>query len=210
MRIRTGIFFVSTLLLGAQAGFANPVIIDFETFSDLDAITNQLPGLAVQNAFVFEDGFSLNGFDFPPRSGSRVGTNLDPSTGNANTVRIDFANPVQSVGAYFTYAGSILVSAFDAANGLISSAGGAYSRNDFSFGDPGSSPNEFIELLSLSGISAVEFSGGPFVFDDLTYNELDQNVIPEPSHFVPAIGMILGVLYARRKRANIIFPEKHS
>jgi hypothetical protein len=70
-------------------------------------------------------------------------------------------------------------------------------------GDPGSSPNEFIELSYVGGMSSVTITGDPlggsFTMDDMTYTTAGATV-PEPGSFPLIIIGAAGLLAARLRK----------
>src|SRR4051812_48787774 len=102
---RALILFPLLILLASQCAFSDT--IDFETFSDFDAITNQISGLIFSNSVVFSSGLSLNDLDFPPHSGSNVIVN------SGSVLSIDFSDSITSFAGFFTYTSDVTLLAFD-------------------------------------------------------------------------------------------------
>jgi hypothetical protein len=78
-----------------------------------------------------------------------------------------------------------------------------FSDNDALFGDPGSSPNEFIQIAFGGGFSSVtaeaDPNGGSFTLDDLTYQPVGaSSPVPEPSSFWLLPVMLVSLLGFRR------------
>jgi hypothetical protein len=147
---------------------ASAVSIDFETLADGAAVTNQFAGagLTFSNAISLKAGFSLNELEFPPHSGSVVVSD------DGGPMTLLFSSPVTQVSAFFTYAAPLTLTAWDAFDAFLGSTLSAFSTNAALSGDPGSAPNEFLELARLaSGISKLtvtgDAGGGSFVLDDL-------------------------------------------
>jgi hypothetical protein len=94
---------------------------------------------------------------------------------------IVFATPVLTFAGYFTYLEPLTLVGFDSLDNQVASAKSAFSSNDSLFGDPGSSPNEFLQISAAGGISSVTIIGDPlggsFVLDDVTFQTAD---VPEP------------------------------
>ena len=157
---------------------ASTVTLDFEGFPDSTILTTQYPGVTFTNAIILTAGISLNEFEFPPYSGVNVASD------NGGPITIDFANPITSFGGYFTYLEPLTLDGFNASDAEVASAVSAYSTNDALFGDPGSSPNELIQLSFADGISSVTIAGDPlggsFTLDDATYTTAHAGV-PEPA-----------------------------
>ena len=105
---------VSKLLVGlVVAVFSLPVradaiTVNFESFSDLDSVTNQVPGLTFSNATVLTAGVSLNEFEFPPHS--PVNVIFD----DGGLITIVFAQPAPQVAAFLTYTLPVTMTAFSA------------------------------------------------------------------------------------------------
>jgi hypothetical protein len=172
--------FVVCLLGYAQTqAVADTVTVNFEGFPDSTILTNQYPGLTFSNAIVLTAGISLNEFEFPPHSGSNVGSY------NNGPISIAFSAPILTFSGYFTYLEPLTLDAFNASNTEVDSAASAFSNNLACLagppcpGDPGSSPNEFIELGFADGISSITIMGDPlggsFTMDDVTYT----SAVPE-------------------------------
>ena len=187
LRVFTTLLFV--LSLSPLCAMAEVTVFDFENLTDGENLTNQLPGLTFSNALVASAGISLNDVDFPPFSGVNAITDI------GGPISINFASPLSSVGAYFTYGKPLTLNAY-AGGSFIGSLSSPFSANYVSGGDIGSSPNSFlsingngITLLTISGNSG----GGSFVMDNLTVTS-----VPEPSE---ATFLLVGVpfLWARLK-----------
>ncbi len=178
------------MLTAASRGSATT--IDFEGFPDSTILTNQYAGVTFSNAIILTAGISLNEFEFPPHSGANVVAD------NVGPMAITFANPVTSFSGYFTYAEPLIVQALNAANVEVASATSLFSTNDALFGDPGSSPNEFIQVAFESGISNVTITGGPngesFTLDDVAYS----SPTPEPAILSLILAGGLGLVVFRR------------
>src|SRR5258707_545906 len=82
------------------------IVVNFDTLSDGDIVTNQFPGLTFTNAIVLSAGISLNEFEFPPRSGTNVVSD------NGGPISILFSSPFVSFGGYFTYLEPVTLLAF--------------------------------------------------------------------------------------------------
>lgn len=192
-------YFGSFLLLLAAAFFPaslladTTTVIDFEGFPDSTSLTTQYSGLTFTNATIITTGISLNEFEFPPHSGVNVVFD------DGGPMSISFATPVLSFGGYFTYLEPLTLAAFNATSTAVASTTSAFSSNDALFGDPGSSPNEFLELSFASGISSIIITGDPlggsFVLDDAMYT----STVPEPTSLLLLLTSAAGV-FAFRKR----------
>jgi hypothetical protein len=163
-------------------------VIDFEGLIEGTSVTNQYSGMTFSNSTVLTAGSSLNEIDYPPESGTNV------IFDDGGPISMTFSTPVLGVGAYLNYTQSIELQAFDSADNLLGSASTLYSTNLVSTGDPGSSPDEFLELSFASAISKVTFTGDPaggtFTLDDLTITAAESSQIPEPS----TLALLLGAM----------------
>jgi hypothetical protein len=192
--------FLLLLLCGGPLLRADPLVIDFDGLSDGDSVTTQFAGVTFSNAAVLTAGSSLNELEFPPHSGSNVVYDA------GGPMTIVFADPVLSFGGYFTYAEPLSLDAFDDADDPVASATSAFGSNLALSGDPGSSPNEFLEVIFASGISSVTITGDPaggsFVLDDATITPLGgSESVPEPATSVPlaSAAIALGAFFRHRR-----------
>lgn len=191
----------SALLLLATAALlpvplvADITAIDFEGFPDSTSLTTQYPGLTFANATVISAGISLNEFEFPPHSGSNVAFD------DGGPISISFAAPVLNFGGFFTYLEPLTLAAFDTTSTEVASATSAFSSNDALFGDPGSGPNEFLQVSFASGISSVTITGDPaggsFVLDDATITTTSS--VPEPNSLLLLLTISAGLLAFRKR-----------
>lgn len=177
--------------------FADPISINFDSLSEFDPVTTQLPGLTFSNATVLTSGSSLNDIEFPPHSGQNV------IFDDGGPMSIAFSSPVFGVGGFFTYLAPLTLSAYDASSNLIASITSSYLSNLALSGDSGSLPNELLTLTSLAGISSLTISGdsagGSFVLDDLTFDNTPPVSTPEPTTLV-LLGMGLVTAWGVRRR----------
>ncbi|MBM4340430.1 MAG: PEP-CTERM sorting domain-containing protein [Deltaproteobacteria bacterium] len=177
------------LLLLALVGIkeTEAYIIDFESLSDSEVVTNQFSGFGVtfSNATALTSGISLNEFEFPPYSGDNVVYD------DGGEMIISFTIPVLDAGGYFTYMVPLTLFFFDALDNPLGTVNSAFTSNMGISGDAGSLPNEFLNFTSASGISkmvvAGDIAGGSFTLDDLTATPLS---VPVPE---PGIMMLFGI-----------------
>jgi hypothetical protein len=174
--------------------------LSFDQFTDGDILTNQIPGVSFSNAIVLSAGFSLDELEFPPRSNPNV------ISDNGGPLSIMFATPVSSFSGYFTYLSPLTLQGFDAGNGLIVSTTSSFGSNLALSGDPGSSPNEFLQLNSATPIADVLITGDPnggsFVVDDISFQPA-VTATPEPGSLVllvSVIAVLLGTTAGLRRR----------
>ena len=172
----------TTFLLVSFPLYSSAAIIDFESLSDSDTVTNQYSGLSFTNAITLSSGISLNELEFPPHSGTNVVSD------NGGFLTIDFSSPVSSFGGFFTYAEALTIKAFDSSNNLVASTSSLFTNNLALSGTAGSSPNEFLSVIFSGGISEIIIAGNPtggsFVLDDLTY--IAPTAVP-----IPPSGLLL-------------------
>jgi len=165
-------------------------VIDFEGLTDGDSVTNQYSGLGVSfsNAMALTAGISLNEFEFPPFSGFNVVFD------DAGEMTLNFTAPVLDAGGYFTYLVPLALSFFDAHDNLEGTVISAFSSNLALSGDTGSSPNEFLNFASASGISKLVITGDPaggsFTMDNLTATP---SSVPEPATLMLLGSGLLGI-----------------
>jgi hypothetical protein len=178
---------VVVFLVAGRAASAGSITLDFEGFPDSTILTTQYAGLTFTNAIILTAGISLNEFEFPPHSGVNVASD------NNGPIMIEFAGPITSFSGYFTYVEPLTLAGFDSTDSEVASATSAFSSNDALFGDPGSSPNEFIQISYAAGMSSVSItgdpSGGSFVMDDVTYARAQ-----EPNSFAVVLIGAAGLL----------------
>jgi hypothetical protein len=180
---------------------ARATAFDFESGGDGDPVTDLFPGVALTNATAIVAGASLNQLEFPPRSGNTVVFD------DGGPMTIDFVKPVASVGAWLTYSSALTFTAYDSALNVIGTELSLFGSNLALSGEPGSSPNEFIGVASLTeDIYRVTISGdaggGSFALDDLTVEFRRNGQVPEPPAIAPmlACAMALGRSRARATR----------
>ena len=167
---------------------ATVVTYDFEGLADSTTIISQFSGLTFSNTIALKAGFSLNEFEFPPRSGDVVVSD------DGGAINISFAAPVFSVGGYFTYGSALTLQAFDSSNNLLGVAvASLFGSNLGLSGDPGSSSNELLSYADIGGaIARVTITGdhlgGSFVMDDLRVD--NGNSVPEPQTLLLALALL--------------------
>jgi hypothetical protein len=180
-----------SVLLGLFVWQARAATVDFEGLADSTSVSIQYAGLTFANAVIWTAGISLNEFELPPHSGSNVV--LDDS----GPISILFATPILGFSGFFTYTVPLTLEAFDAGLNSVASANSTFSNNLALSGDPGTSPNDFLQLAFAGGISKVIITGDPsgfsFAMDDVSYTTAG-TAVPEPSPFpvllVGAVAMV--------------------
>jgi hypothetical protein len=198
------VLLVITIFAATRSAAADTVTINFDDLSDSTFVTTQYTGVTFSNAIVLSAGISLNELDFPPNSG----TNVAGDTGGA--ISILFSNPISNFSGYFTYVEPLTIQGFNSSSVLEASAASLFSENDVSGGDPGSSPNELIQIISATPFSRVVLTGDPaggsFTVDDVSYTlaaGVPVSSVPEPSTLAfvsTGVTSIIGVAGAKRKR----------
>lgn len=168
-------------------------VVNFDSLSDGEIFTSQIPGLSFTNGIILTAGISLNEFEFPPASGSNVVSD------NGGEMTITFTSPALSVVGRFTYLVPITLTAFDGGNNQVGQVTSAFGSNLALSGDPGSSPNELLQF-AFAGINNITITGDPlggsFTLDDLEYTT---TVVPEPSSTIPILLTAVGAFLLRRK-----------
>jgi hypothetical protein len=191
------VFAISVPLLAA--------VIDFEGFTDGTLLTNQYPGLTFSNTIVLASGVSLNEFEFPPRSGNNVASDEN------GPIRISFNPPVQGFSGYFTYSAPVTLTAFDSTNRQVGTAASLFSINEALSGDPGSSPDELIQVSATTPvISSLTIAGAPggqsFTLDDVSLSAVQTQpsppAAPAPSSFLLSITGFALFAWIFRKRLS--------
>jgi hypothetical protein len=169
--------------------------LNFEGFDDSTILTTQYSGVTFNNTIILTAGIGLNELQLPPHSGVNVASD------NGGPIEIVFSSPITSFAGYFTYFDQLNITAFDASSSEIASTMSAYSDNDALYGDPGSSPNEYLSINYAGGIGSIMITGDPaggsFVLDDAAYTSLPATTTPEPSCFVLAVLPIAVLVIAR-------------
>ena len=183
------------MFVASPALFSGAIVIDFEGLSDGTFVATEYPGLTFSNAIISTAGISLNELEFPPESGSNVVVDY------GGAMSILFALPVSSFGGFFTYLGPVTIQGFDSSHDLLASSTSQFSNNlaclagPPCLGDPGSSPDEFIQVNSSAGFSSVVITGDPagfsFALDNVTYSLASTTSVPEPSSLVLLTGLLL-------------------
>jgi hypothetical protein len=196
------------VLFTSVAATAAPMVIDFETLADGASVTTQFSvadGVTFTNATAITARLSLNEFEFPPVSGTKVVFDT------GGPIEITFADLMARVAGYFTYLMPLEFAAYNDNGARLDFAGSHYSSNlgvipddPSSGGAPGSSPNEFLQLTSVAGIRRVVIAGnsdgGSFTLDDLTFERTAPvNGVPEPGTLLLLAAGLVGL--ARRRGA---------
>jgi len=174
----------SCLALICNGAAATP--IDFEAFTDLFPLTNEISGFDFSGGTVLTAGVSLNEIDYPPSSGTNV---LAAFSGSLTVTAV---TPFNQFAANFTFDEPLNFSGFDDLGNLLFSFDSSIAYNLGSYTQIGYSEPGIASLVITSQ------SGDPFTMDDLSVA-----TVPEPS----TLGLIpLGALAAvmvRRGRKTI-------
>jgi hypothetical protein len=180
--------YIIPILLAATASLkGDSIIIDFEDLTDSTPVTTQYAGLTFSDTTVITAGISLNEFEFPPHSGTNVAFD------DGGPISIFSDTPIESFGAYFTYTEALTLTAFDSLGDTVGTATSAFSNNLACLdgppcqGDPGSSPNEFIQIALDQTFVHITIQGDPggtsFTMDDVTYETVPESRFGWRSHF---------------------------
>jgi hypothetical protein len=192
---------VSVVVILGASSFAHATVVGFEELTDGTPVRDfyQISdGVTFDLATAIAAGLSLNELEFPPHGGNNVVYD------NTGPVSIFFANPAQSVFAYFTYAMPIQLVAYDGLNNPLQVLNSSFNNNTVFSGDAGSSPNELLGF-SLSSFSIAmltiqgDAGGFSFVFDDLSFATFPLSV-PEPGSLALVICASMLALMTRRYR----------
>jgi hypothetical protein len=179
----------SLLLLAPTAAHALPIVIDFDELADLEIVGAHYEGLTFEGAIALSAGASLNDFDYPPHSGGNV------IAGESGSITVQFATPVVGIGGFFTYAGPLTLTGYDAAHNVVATAVSLFASNLAL--DVGSAPNEWIFLTAAGGITSVTIAGGgpdvAFTLDDLTVSAS----VPEPGTLALCLCGVAGLIASR-------------
>lgn len=184
--------------LGMLATPASAVVIDFEGLPDLTPVGATYSGLGVTfaNATAVMAGASLNQFEFPPHSGTKVAfDDAGPITGT-------FSTPVTTVSFYATYADRLQFTIFNAGSTQVGLVNSLHLANYTSSGNP---PNELLQLSYAPGIVSFRIEGDPlgnsFVIDDFTFTAGMTPQVPDHNAVPPmALAGLLAVLLALARR----------
>lgn len=196
MKKKSLVMLIAVIIFLVLTPSAKALLIDFEDLTDLTPVTNQYSSFGVDflGATVLTAGISLNEFEFPPYSGTNVVYDeLGPIT-------VNFSTPMLDVSGYFTYLLPVTITAYDSSNSAVDTTSSTYFSNMSLSGDPGSSPNEFLQVAYAGGVSWVEiagdFFGGSFTMDDF-----GGTPVPEPATMLlVGTGIAAMAIYRRRKR----------
>jgi hypothetical protein len=142
--------------------------------------------------------------EFPPHSGSVVVSD------DGGPMTLLFSSPVTQVERFLHLRRAADADRLGCLRRFLGSVLSAFSTNAALSGDPGSAPNEFLELAFASGIAKLTVSGdaggGSFVLDDLSFTP---TALPVPEPGTAALTAIaLAGLLARRRFAGSRWRDK--
>jgi hypothetical protein len=183
--LTTSVLVIVAVLAGGQT--AGAVTLDFETLTDLQPVTSQFEGLTFTNATALSSGAvagSLNEFDFPPLSGVTVVSD------DGGAISIVFDTLVSEVSGFFNYLTPVTITAFDALLVPVAGVTSAFGSNLALSGEPGSSPNELLQLTFADGIASLTLQGDPagfsFTLDSFSYEPVAATPVPAALFLVSA------------------------
>ena len=196
MLLAPPVFLLLLALTPAFSGTISPaLVINFDQFSDGDILTDQIPGMRFTNTQILGAGQGLNEFEAPPYSLPNVAGNI----GNG-PITVQFSMPVYSVYMYVTYGAPLTFDSFDAAGTLLGSDHSQFSSNLALSGDPGSSPNEWVGLSSVTQIDRIEIlASGQVAIDNMSIST------PEPGSgpmIIGALLVLIGRLHWRTRQES--------
>lgn len=204
MRSSFILWVVSAALVAVCPVQALSAVVDFESFSDLDLVTTEIPGLSFANTTVLSAGppialGSLNVAEFPPHSGLNVATGVLGPSGNTEPITITFGALEATVGGFFNYGGRLTIHV--TGPGGMTDVMSAFNSNLAMSGDATSSPNEFLQVGLPGGITQLTIgaAGAEFTLDDLTFSPLASTPVPWPAT-LPLVGGGVFILFLRGMR----------
>jgi hypothetical protein len=192
MRMLRSALLVAGLAVMATPVSAAPILIDFESLAEFDT-PGLLSGVTFNGAMVLTAGSSVNEIEFPPTSGVNLVYNL------LSELRLDFVDAVSNVGGYFTYVGTLTLSAFDASNNLLGVASSLHAENYASSGNPAQELLQFTSTEAIAYVTIGSAAGpGSFVLDDLSFEVAEGGGDPNPPVPEPATVslVLLGAAFA--------------
>lgn len=185
----------SVLLLALVPRLAVAAPITFEDVADGTALGAQYAGVQFENARVISAGISLDEFEFPPRSGANVAFD------DSGEMVLRFASPLQSFGAWFTYAEPLRLTGYDADGAMVGVVLSLFGSNMALSGDLGSMANEWLGFEGWLGVTRIVIgassAGGSFTIDDVAFR------VPEPPATVLVAAALLALALLRRRGARV-------
>jgi hypothetical protein len=179
---------------------ADSITLGFEDLTDGTRVTTQYAGLTFSNTAVLTAGISLDP-DFPPESGENVVFD------DGGPISIFSDTPIWSFSGYFTHNVVLTLTAFDGLGDSLGSATSVFSDNLACVdarpceSNPGSSPNEFIQLNFDEPFASLTIVGAPnghsFTMDDVTIE-----TAPEPNTLFLMLPLILLMSEYSRHRSR--------
>jgi hypothetical protein len=194
MRIRYFCFGIVSFL-ATSACFPAPLSINFDNLQDGAVVGNAYAnqGVTFTNALVQAQGVSLSPL-FPPASAPNVAINDQGAI-----MEIDFANPLRSFRAQFTYEEQLTVQFVDD-NLIFKTLNGSCPFGNF-LGGRINPPNEVISFVSDQPITAVRIYTASLEPDTVTIDNV--GTIPEPAAEAFLLGeLLLAIRIWRVERPN--------
>jgi PEP-CTERM motif-containing protein len=193
---RLGLIVSAFVLLNSPL-HAAPVFIDFESLSDSEEIGGLLgPDVTFTNAINRTADITLNTENFPPQSG------INAAVDYLGPMRLDFAAPISSFSAYFTYVMPLTLEFFDGSSNSLGVVTSNFDKNFVDVLDPNPPPNELLSGVfagtAFITITGSEF-GDSFVMDDVSFETMEEvTAVPEPSTLLLLVSGV-AALGSRRK-----------
>ena len=113
---------------------------------------------------------------------------------------LSFTVPVSSFKGFFIYSVPITIFAFDAGANLLTSVTSTFLSNLALSGDPGSLPNELLQIAGVGNIASITITGDPtggsFVADEVQFDP-----VPEPGTMMLSSSVL--AFFAMRRLSQV-------